>query len=62
CEAKLPTEIPHGLEPRNLVRIMGIDKKASKDGLALSLLTGLGTCKLLKGIDGKLLEGFLSRQ
>lgn len=47
----LPTEIPLDLDRRELVTTMAGDKKATDAGLALSLLTGWGTCKLITGID-----------
>jgi 3-dehydroquinate synthase len=47
----LPTEIPPGLEPRELMAWMGRDKKAGADGLAFSLLPAVGRCTLVRGVD-----------
>lgn len=46
----LPLELPTGLDVEELVKAMGRDKKAGADGLAFSLLTRLGECKLVKGV------------
>ncbi len=55
----LPTAIPSDLDRRDLVLSMGGDKKATHSGLALSLLTGWGTCKLITGIDPAEVESIL---
>ena len=43
----LPTAIPPKIDPDALVDLMKIDKKAVSDGISMSLLTGVGTCKLM---------------
>jgi 3-dehydroquinate synthase len=47
----LPTSIPRGLDPEVLLKTMGNDKKAGSHGLAFSLLTRIGECKLVKGVE-----------
>lgn len=47
----LPTVIPPGLQPEVLLKTMGNDKKAGSHGLAFSLLTRIGECKLVKGVE-----------
>jgi 3-dehydroquinate synthase len=45
----LPTEIP-GCDPADLLKSMRLDKKAFKGRLALALLTGYGSCKLVHDV------------
>ena len=45
----LPVKLPN-LNPATLVEAMRLDKKASRDGLALALLTGYGSCKLVSNV------------
>ncbi len=47
----LPTHLPMSVEPMDLIQTMKLDKKATGDGLSMSLLTGLGSCRLVHGID-----------
>lgn len=42
----LPTELPQGLESEKLIEAMARDKKATTDGIRLSLVERVGTCKL----------------
>lgn len=42
----LPTEVPGTLDPDRLLDVMRIDKKAGRDGLAFSLVSLPGECKL----------------
>lgn len=46
----LPTVLPNDLPPADLVAAMRFDKKATDEGLAFSLVTGIGTCKLVMGV------------
>lgn len=59
---KLPVDLPHGLKYQNLLDRMKLDKKADGEGLAFSLLTGLGECKLYRGIDPAPLLNLLAIQ
>lgn len=47
----LPTELPEGLDASELVEAMKRDKKADDSGLAFSLVTEPGACKLFKGVS-----------
>lgn len=60
ARAGLPVSLPKGLDAVALIGAMGVDKKAGADGLAMSLLTDLGACKLLKGIEASDLRDFLA--
>jgi 3-dehydroquinate synthase len=46
----LPIKLPEGLDSRNLLEPMRRDKKADRNGLAFSLVSEIGTCKLLRGV------------
>lgn len=46
----LPVDLPEGLDRGALLAAMRRDKKATQNGLAFALLTGLGACKLVTGI------------
>lgn len=46
----LPTRVPQGLDPNNLIQKMRSDKKAGREGIALALLQGVGACKLHLGV------------
>ncbi|MBX7132981.1 MAG: 3-dehydroquinate synthase [Fimbriimonadaceae bacterium] len=48
---RLPTRIPRNHSADALLQAMAIDKKAGPDGLAFSLLTRLGACKLVQNVD-----------
>jgi 3-dehydroquinate synthase len=50
ASAGLPTVLPNVIQASELVRVMYRDKKADTKALAFSLLEGLGTCKLTKGV------------
>lgn len=47
----LPVELPAGMTGDVLVEAMHMDKKAGKNGLAFSLVTDIGTCKLVPAVD-----------
>lgn len=47
----LPTAIPDELSTKDLVQAMLADKKSTGDGIAFSLVGGIGTCKLRTGVD-----------
>jgi 3-dehydroquinate synthase len=47
----LPTQIPDKIDRKAMVDRMRLDKKATGTGLAFSLLTGWGECKLLSSVD-----------
>jgi len=51
CAHNLPTAIPDELSAEDLVRAMLSDKKSTGDGLAFSLVGGIGTCKLRTGVN-----------
>lgn len=57
----LPTQIPTPLDPEKLRHRMGLDKKVEGDGLAFSLLTAFGECKLCRGVDPAALQTILAR-
>lgn len=46
----LPTVLPQGIDPSLMLSAMHLDKKAVGSGLALSLLTGPGECKLFDNV------------
>lgn len=46
----LPTEIPSGLSVEELIQAMRRDKKVGPAGLAFSLVSSLGTCKLVQNV------------
>lgn len=46
----LPTELPASTDPGRLIEAMRGDKKATHRELAFSLLTGVGTCKLVEHV------------
>lgn len=46
----LPTEIPRGLTSDQLIGAMRRDKKVGPSGLAFSLVSNLGTCKLVQNV------------
>jgi len=46
----LPTEIPASTNPARLIDAMRGDKKTTQGQLAFSLLTGVGTCKLVEHV------------
>ncbi len=46
----LPTTLPEGLDRRGLLEPMRRDKKADRNGLAFSLVSEIGTCKLRRGV------------
>ena len=46
----LPTEIPIDVSANVLVEAMRRDKKADRNGLAFSLVSQIGTCKLVTGV------------
>ena len=46
----LPVDLPRTLSPTALVQAMQLDKKARVDGLAFSLLTQMGECKMVKAV------------
>ena len=59
CEAELtqllrahglPTEWPQGQNHEDLLAAMARDKKADRSGLAFSLITGRGGCKLIRNV------------
>lgn len=47
----LPVRLPANLDPEALIAAMRLDKKAGDGGLAFSLLTQIGTCKLVTNVD-----------
>jgi len=47
----LPTQLPKDLSSENLISAMRSDKKVESDSLAMSLLTGLGECKLFTDLS-----------
>lgn len=55
----LPLKLPSGLLAEDLMKAMARDKKAGADGLAFSLLTKLGECKLVKGVPPSEVLGIL---
>ncbi len=46
----LPVDVPGTLDHHNLLQTMMLDKKASRDGLAFSLVSQPGECKLYTGV------------
>lgn len=57
----LPTDKPEGVTLDALVEAMRLDKKADRDGLAFSLLTGPGACKLVQNVPERDVIEVLSR-
>jgi len=49
----LPTQLEHAIDLDDLIGAMGRDKKADRNGLAFSLVSSIGTCKLYSGVDEK---------
>ncbi len=49
----LPTAVPRNLNHDELVETMRLDKKVSTKGLAFSLLTDIGTCKLVTSVNAE---------
>lgn len=47
----LPTAMPDGLSADGLIGAMRRDKKAGQNGLAFSLVSDIGACKLHAGVD-----------
>jgi 3-dehydroquinate synthase len=47
----LPTQLPKNIDIEALMHRMSRDKKRTESGLALSLLTDIGTCKLQSSVD-----------
>jgi 3-dehydroquinate synthase len=47
----LPTALPKGLAWETLVGAMRRDKKAARNGLAFSLVSEIGTCRLVTGVE-----------
>ncbi|MCW5937824.1 MAG: 3-dehydroquinate synthase [Fimbriimonadaceae bacterium] len=58
----LPVALPPGLEPDSLIAWMRRDKKALGQALSFSLLTGLGACKLVHGVDESLVAAVLGSE
>ena len=56
----LPTVLPAGLKPSDIVTYAQRDKKSGADGLGFSLLTALGQCKLVTGVPVSALEELLA--
>ncbi len=56
----LPTTIPEGLNPSDLVDTMKRDKKARDGRLSFSLLTQVGACKLCDDVDESLVVELLN--
>ena len=47
----LPTSLEEKLDPDDLIGAMARDKKADRNGLAFSLVSSIGTCKLYTSVD-----------
>lgn len=47
----LPIRLPADISPHSLLQAMQHDKKADAQGHAFSLITGLGACKLTRGVS-----------
>ncbi|MCB0826544.1 MAG: 3-dehydroquinate synthase [Armatimonadetes bacterium] len=58
----LPTAMPEGIEIDELMQAMTLDKKATQEGLAFSVVPALGTCKLLTNINPAEVRGLLEHQ
>jgi 3-dehydroquinate synthase len=52
---KLPVKIPKGLNLDQVLQAMLLDKKRTTEGIAMSLLTGLGSCKLITSVDSDMI-------
>lgn len=59
---ELPTRLPEGLRPEELVSRMRLDKKADKDGLRFVLWDGIGRARVVTGIDGTEVLAMLQQQ
>lgn len=57
----LPIGLPDEVDLESLVSAMRLDKKATGEGLAFSLLTGLGACKLVQNVPERDVIEVLSR-
>ena len=55
---ELPVVAPEGIDAQNLVQAMKLDKKSTATGIGMSLLTGVGTCKLVQNVsESEILRG-----
>jgi 3-dehydroquinate synthase len=52
---KLPVKIPKGINLDQVLQAMLLDKKRTTEGIAMSLLTGLGSCKLITSVDSDMI-------
>lgn len=52
----LPTDHPITEDSQSMIAAMRKDKKASRQGLAFSLLTRIGECKLIEGVDERVVR------
>ncbi len=50
-EHGLPTRLPKDFSAEQIVESMKLDKKAGREGIALSLVAELGTCKLMPSVN-----------
>lgn len=51
----LPIRLPNDINVNEVLQAMLLDKKRTTDGIAMSLLTGIGSCKLISSVDSEVI-------
>jgi 3-dehydroquinate synthase len=57
--AGLPVDLDEAFDARSIVEAIRLDKKATRDGVSLSLLSRIGECKLVSGVPESEVEAAL---